>query len=272
VRRILALLAIGVLVLAVASDLVIGWFWIAHPMLTSIVSALVVILLTAAVIDVILRRRDERRWRVLAQSALIQLAEAAHTTWSNLAEDLGLGALGDRPPTEVRAELTSTDRAPAIHQQAASGLSDPPRREHLDQRLTRSLEAGQVLITRWAVPMTGSDRYAAVFDRHVEMYGRVEGLVYFLRYGYRMMDPRGQRGKPRREYQSAGGEQDDEWFLDNVLATLNVAVSLEDETWGLALRVVPSDWWDQRTARLAAAAHPRARSPRRLGSSGETGR
>jgi hypothetical protein len=51
-----------------------------------------------------------------------------------------------------------------------------------------------------------------------------------------------------------------------VLATLNVAVSLEDETWGLALRVVPPEWWDQHTVQLAAAAHPHGRRPRRLGS------
>ena len=255
-RLVLALVALGALVLAGTSDFVIGGFWSGHPMLTAILSALVVILLSAAVIDVILRRRDENRWRVLAQSALIQLAESAHTTWSNLAEDLGLGALGDRPPAEVSAELTSTSRAPVIHRQAASNLADPARREHLDGRLTAGLQSGQELITRWAVPMTASESYAAIFDRHVEMYSRVEGLVTFLRYGYRMTDPRGRRGQPRREYGAAGGDQDDEWFLNNLLATLNVAVSLEDETWQLALRVLPEAWWDERTLRLAAAAHP----------------
>ena len=90
-RRILAPLAISDFLLAAASDRVIGWFWTAHPMITSIVSALLVILLSGSVVDVTLRRRAESRWRVLAQSALIQLAEAAHTSWSNLAEDLGLG-------------------------------------------------------------------------------------------------------------------------------------------------------------------------------------
>lgn len=65
-RGVLALLAIGGLLLAAASDWVIGWLWIAHPMLMSIVSALLVILLSGAVVDVILRRRAESRWRVLA--------------------------------------------------------------------------------------------------------------------------------------------------------------------------------------------------------------
>jgi predicted branched-subunit amino acid permease len=56
----MALVALGVLVLAGTSDFVIGGFWSGHPMLTAILSALVVILLSAAVIDVILRRRDEK--------------------------------------------------------------------------------------------------------------------------------------------------------------------------------------------------------------------
>jgi hypothetical protein len=43
-----------------------------------------------AVIEVVLSRRSERRWRILAQTALIELAEAANTTWSTLAEVLDL--------------------------------------------------------------------------------------------------------------------------------------------------------------------------------------
>jgi hypothetical protein len=42
---VLALVALGVLVLAAASDFVIGGFWSGHPILTAIVSALVVVLL-----------------------------------------------------------------------------------------------------------------------------------------------------------------------------------------------------------------------------------
>ena len=81
-RRTAAILAI-LLLLAVA-DLLIAGFWLSHPMLTAIVSALVVVVLSVAVIEVVLSRRAERRWRVLAQTALMELAEAANTTWSTL--------------------------------------------------------------------------------------------------------------------------------------------------------------------------------------------
>jgi hypothetical protein len=76
------------LVVVAGSDFFIAEFWVSHPMLTATVSALVVVVLSVAVIEVVLSRRAERRWRVLAQTALMELAEAANTTWSTLAAAL----------------------------------------------------------------------------------------------------------------------------------------------------------------------------------------
>jgi hypothetical protein len=101
-RRTAAILAILLLLAVAGSDLLIAGFWLSHPMLTAIVSALVVVVLSVAVIEVVLRRRSERRWRVLAQSALLELAEAVNTTWSTLAEVLELPGTSEMPPDRVR--------------------------------------------------------------------------------------------------------------------------------------------------------------------------
>jgi hypothetical protein len=53
-RRTAAVLAIILLVAVASSDLVIAGFWVSHPMLTAIVSALAVVLLSVAVIEVVL--------------------------------------------------------------------------------------------------------------------------------------------------------------------------------------------------------------------------
>src|SRR3989475_6793709 len=87
-RRTAAILAILLLLAVAGSDLLIAGFWLSHPMLTAIVSALVVVVLSVAVIEVVLSRRAERRWRVLAQTALMELGEAASTTWRALAQVL----------------------------------------------------------------------------------------------------------------------------------------------------------------------------------------
>ena len=104
-RRTVAILTIVLLLVVAGSDFLIGGFWLSHPMLTAIVSALVVVLLSVAVIEVVLSRRSERRWRVLAQTALMELAEAANTTWSTLVEVLELPGASAMPPGRVRAAL-----------------------------------------------------------------------------------------------------------------------------------------------------------------------
>ena len=73
-RRTAATLAILLLLAIAGSDFLIAGFWVSHPMLTAIVSALVVVLLSVAVIEVVLSRRAERRWRILRP-------DCAHGTW-----------------------------------------------------------------------------------------------------------------------------------------------------------------------------------------------
>jgi len=60
-RRTFAILAIVLLVAVAGSDFFIAGFWLSHPMITAIVSALVVVVLSVAVIEVVLSRRAERR-------------------------------------------------------------------------------------------------------------------------------------------------------------------------------------------------------------------
>jgi len=92
-----------------------------------------------------------------------------------------------------------------------------------------------------------------IFDQHVELYGRVDGLLRFLHEGYRQTDPRAFRNRARRDYSSPGGEADDEWFVDNLIGTVNIGAKSGRRNLDLALRVLPQAWWDRRTVDLAAA-------------------
>ena len=252
-RRAAAVLAIVLLLVVGGSDFVIAGFWISHPMLTAIVSALAVVVLSVTVIEVVLNRRSERRWRLLAQAALIELGEAAYKTWSTLAEGVGLTGASDMTPLRVRDALASASTGPKVRRQVVEALSDRSRREQLTHQMEERSTDGHQILARWAVVLTSSETYAEIFDQHVELFGRVDGLERYLREGHRQSDPRGRRTRPRREYMSGGGESDDEWFVDNVITTINIGATLEDSTWDLALRVVPEAWWDRRTSELAAA-------------------
>ena len=249
-RRTFAILAILLLLVAAGSDFFIAGFWLSHPMIAAIVSALVVVVLSVAVIEVVLSRRSERRWRALAQSALIELAEAANTTWSALGEALGLEGTSDM----VQATLASDATGPTVRRDVEAALLNAQLREKLAGQLTERLVDGHQILGRWAVALTASETYAEIFDQHVELYGRVSGLLQFLQEGHKLVDPRGFRGRAGRQYASPGGEAEDEWFVDNLIGTINIGAGLEDATWDLALRVLPEAWWDRRTAELAAAA------------------
>jgi hypothetical protein len=262
-RRAAAVLAILLLLAVAGSDFFIAGFWLSHPMITAIASALVVVVLSVAVIEVVLSRRSERRWRVLAQSALLELAEAANTTWSNLADALELPEASDLPPDRVRAALESDATGPKVRRQVEAALMQTQLREKLAGTLAERLVDGHQILGRWAVALTASETYAEIFDQHVELYGRVSGLLQFLREGHKQGDPRGLRGRGRREYSSPGGEDEDEWFVDNLIGTINIGAGLEDATWDLALRILPEAWWDRRTAELAAAARTSRATPAR---------
>ena len=251
-----AILAILLLVAAAGSDFLVAGFWVSHPMLTAIVSALVVVLLSVAVIEVVLNRRSERRWRILAQSALIELGEAANLTWTTLADALGLEGAADMSPDRVQAALASEDKGPKVRAQIEDALTDAQLRRNLATHLAERLAEGYQILGRWAVALTASETYAEIFDQHVELYGRVNGLQMFLRDGYAQGDPRGRRGRERREFATAGGEVEDEWFVDNLVGTITIGANLEDATWDLALRLLPQAWWDRRTSQLAAATRP----------------
>ena len=260
-RRAAAVLAIVLLVVVAGSDFVVAGFWVSHPMLAAIVSALAVVVLSVTVIEVVLNRRSERRWLLLAQSALIELGEAAYETWSILAEGVGLTGASEMTPLRVRDALASESTGPKVRRQIVEALADRSGREQLARQLGDRNTDGHQILARWAVVLTSSETYAEIFDQHVELFGRVDGLERFLSEGHRQSDPRGRRTRPRREYMSDGGEADDEWFVDNVITTINIGANLEDATWELALRVVPEAWWDRRTSQLAAATRVRRSTP-----------
>ena len=148
-------------------------------------------------------------------------------------------------PSQVIQVLDSPARAPVLKRQIDAILTDPLRRDELQESLEQTLATSRELISRWGAILTGSTSFSELFDRHVEMIGRIHGLWYFLAYGRR----RGSR------FRSPGGGPRDDWFVDNLLSMTRIAIRLENETWAIALRVVSPDWWDIRTDELAAPAH-----------------
>jgi hypothetical protein len=246
--HIAALGSVALIAVLLSSDFYASSFWLGHPVTTAILASLTVVLVSVTVIEVVLNRRSERRWRLLAQYALLELAEAAHGAWGVLPGviyERNSGTDDTADPSHVIQVLDSPVRAPVLKHEIDTILTDPRRRDELRESLEQTLATSRELISRWGAVLTDSTSFSELFDRHVEMIGRIHGLWYFLAYGRR----RGSR------FRSPGGSHRDDWFVDNLLSMTRIAIGLEDETWAIALRVVPPDWWDARTDELAAPAH-----------------
>jgi hypothetical protein len=243
-----ALIAVALVIVLASSDFYASRFWLDHPATTAILASLGVVLVSATVVEVVLSRRSERRWRLLAQYALLELAEGAKEAWAVLLHVVDTDADGNdesADPSRVTRVLDSPEHAPAFRHKVEELLKNPSTRKDLQESLSRTLDLSRELISRWGAVLTGSPSFSELFDRHVEMIGRIHGLWYFLAHGTR----RGSR------FRAPGGAHNDDWFIDNLLSMTRIAIRLEDETWATALRVVPPDWWDMRTDELAAPAH-----------------
>jgi hypothetical protein len=240
-RRVAAAGAIVLLLGACVSDFTMGSFWARHAMFTDIVSTILVALVSLTVVQVVLEEQSEQRWRLLAQYGLFELADNANVTWLMLLKKLNVEGAADFQAEQVHAFLDSSDDVEAIRTFLAGSLGNPNRRETMLQVVDDLMTRNQTLITRWNVVMTGSRTYVGLFDRHVELFTRVNFLQYYLR-----------RGTPigLKYWTSTDPET---MFLDTVIAVLHLAVELEVETWTRALNVATSDWWFQRNTELITA-------------------
>src|ERR1700690_4445848 len=88
--RLLAALAVAGLVAGVVSDVVGVRFWDEHPLLAGLTANVIVVLLSAALLNEALQGRSRRRWRVLAQYVMFELAHNARMIWIGVLEVAGV--------------------------------------------------------------------------------------------------------------------------------------------------------------------------------------
>ena len=91
IRRYLPAIAITLSVVLVLSDWPLGWsLWFEHPFLAALAAGLVLLLLTGSVVDVILRRREARRWVDLGRGAAYALDQVFYLSSIAVVQLLGV--------------------------------------------------------------------------------------------------------------------------------------------------------------------------------------
>ena len=242
--RIVGVLSVLVLLGAIAWDLATDEFWVRHTLFTALVASLIVVVVTAAVLNEVLERRQRERWSVLAQYALFDFVRTARLVWGGLLELAGLvpdGELGDEALTAGSEAVRDTPRLAAAMDEM---LASADRREQLHRLIAGMLDHGQQVLGRWADVMVSAGTYAEIVDRHVELYSRLYWWGSVLDESEPLEEhlsrPRLSRVSPATQ---AVGPVEDEWLRDNLVAIAQLAESLDRRSFELAMRIVPLDWW-----------------------------
>jgi hypothetical protein len=243
--RIIGLVSVLVLAGAIVWDLADDAFWSRHTLFTSLVASVIVVAVTAAVLNEVLERRQRERWSVLAQYALFDFVGTARHVWGGLLELAGLvpdGELDDGALVAGSEAVRDTRRLTAAMDEM---LADADRREQVHRLITELLAHGQEALGRWADVMVNSGTYAEIIDRHVELYSRLYWWGSVLNESDPLEEhlslPRLTRVSPAT--QTYDGRVEDEWLRDNLVAIAQLAESLDESSFELAMRIVPVDWW-----------------------------
>ena len=257
--RIIAGLAILVFAAAIASDRLDNAFWRRHVLLTSLVSSLVVVAVSVAVVNEALERRQRRRWSVLAQYVLFELVRTARLTWTGLLEVLGLMHSGEQTEATLSAGARTLLDTPGVVAAMRELLADSDRRDQLHGLIERLLGRADEVLGRWAGVMLNSAAYAEIIDHHVELYSRFAWVGSLLDY----LEPTDDDPKRWRLTRSSPavqlpGDFDDNWLSHNLVAIAQLAEALDEGALQLALRIVPGEWW---TARWQPPAETSAGEP-----------
>ena len=253
--RIIGGLSVLVLSGAIVWDFFNDGFWSRHALFTSLVASLIVVAVTAAVLNEVLERRQRQRWSVLAQYALFDLVRTARLVWAGLLELAGLVPDGEFEDRGLAAGSEAVRDTPRLAAAIDEMLASADRREQLHRLIARLRAHGQEVLGRWADVMVNSGTYAEIVDRHVELYSRLYWWGSVLDESEPLEEhlgrPRLSRISPATE---TTGPVEDEWLRDNLVAIAQLAQSLDQGSFELAMRIVPLDWWATRLPGRPAAA------------------
>ena len=244
--RILAAVALAALIGGVVSDFLNGAFWRRHALLAGLAASVIVVMLSVAVINEVIERRRRERWSVLAQYVLFELVRNARMIWSGILEVAGLLPADSNQAAAVDAGAQIVRDTPRLTAAARAVAHDDDRRARLQLEIAFLAEHADEVLGRWAAVMLGSDAYAEVIDRHVELAGDVAWLGGLLDTAQPPDDER--RQKRARSSPAVQIEADlrGEWLADRIVVITQLAEELDRGTFELALRVVPVQWWEAR--------------------------
>jgi len=239
----LALLAVAG---GVASDIANDTFWAHHALVGGLVSGVIVVALSIALVDEVLARRRRQRWSVLAQYVMFELVRNARMIWSGVLEAAGLFSIEGNQQESIDAGAALVRDSAGLTAALRATIDDAGGRARLHAEIAFLAEHADEVLGRWAAVMLNAEEYTEILDRHVELVGAISWIAGLLDSS----DPPDDAQRRRRARSSPANQiqsrLSDEWLADRIVVTTQLAEALDRGTLELALRVVPVQWWEAR--------------------------
>src|SRR5580704_9564874 len=132
-----AALALLALAAAIASEQFAEHLWVRHPLLAGLVSSVIVVMLSVAVVNEALEIRGRRRWSVLAQYVMLELIRDARMVWTAVLDVAGLMPEDADPMAAIDAAGGIVRDTPRLTEGILGVLADPDRRRDLRDHVVK---------------------------------------------------------------------------------------------------------------------------------------
>ena len=244
--RIGALVALLVLAGGVVLDVTTTHFWASNALLAGLLSSLIVVMLSAAVFNEAVERRNRRRWSVLAQYVMLELVRQARLVWTGVMEMAGLMSADAMDAASIDAAAQVVHDTQRLKDAIRVALADDAKRRRLHEEVSAFVVHGDEVLGRWAGVMLNANAYAEIVDRHVELASDVAWLGSLLDSTDSTDDHVGRRRAASSPAIQITGVVDDDGLTDRIVAITQLAEGLDRTTLELAMRIVPVEWWAAR--------------------------
>ncbi len=244
--RVGAVVALLVLVAGVVLDVVTRHFWASNALLAGLLSSLIVVMLSAAIFNEAVERRNRRRWSVLAQYVMLELVRQARLVWTGVMEVAGLIAPDATDAASIDAAARAVRDTKRLREAIREAVSDDARRRRLHEGVSAFVMHGDEVLGRWAGVMLNANAYAEIIDRHVELASDLAWLGSLLDSSESTNDFVKRRRSASSPAIQIEGEVDDDRLADRLVTITQLAEGLDRATLEIAMRIVPVEWWAAR--------------------------
>ena len=241
--RIVAIIALAASAGGVVSDFTNESFWEHHALLSGLTASVIVVMLTVAVINEVLERRQRQRWSVLAQYVMFELVRNARMIWMGVLEVAGALPTEVNQQESLEAGTQVARDTPRLTAALREVVDDQDRRARLHEVIAFSAQHADDVLSRWAPVMLNAAVYAEVIDRHVELTGDVAWIGDLLDGAHPPADLRRQRRARSNPATQIWADLGSEWLADRLVVIVQLAETLDHGTLELALQIVPVEWW-----------------------------